>query len=209
MPISISYSDVKYQVFLIGKQKPPFQAVSEFKPPRLVVEQAPFSIFLTFRREVPFCKVGDERRFYLTFFSVPCYTFLMKYKLDKGNHSVYSLQFHYVACVKYRQKVLIGNIADRLKAMNLDVAKAFGITIIEQETAIDHIHILFSSKPQIQTSKFVNSLKSVSARLLFREFPELQNKLRRGHFWSPSYFLATTGQVTLEDLKKYVENQNL
>lgn len=132
----------------------------------------------------------------------------MKYRLDKGNHSVYSLQFHYIACVKYRQKVIIGNIPDRLKIFNLDVAEAFGVEIIEQETAIDHIHILFSSKPQIQLSKFVNSLKSVSARLLFREFPEVKKKLWKGHFWSPSYFLASTGQVTLEDLKKYVENQN-
>jgi len=34
----------------------------------------------------------------------------MKYRLDKGNHSVYWLQFHYVACVKYRRQVLIGNL---------------------------------------------------------------------------------------------------
>lgn len=133
----------------------------------------------------------------------------MKYNLDKGNHSVYSIQFHYVACVKYRQKVLVGNVPDRLKAINLDVAKVFGIEIIEQETAIDHIHILFASRPQIQPSKFVNSLKSVSARLIFRDVPEVKKKLWKGHFWSPSYFLASTGQVTLEDLKRYVENQNL
>jgi putative transposase len=132
----------------------------------------------------------------------------MEYKVDKGNHSVYCLQFHYVACVKYRRKVLVGSISDRLKVINLDVAKAFGIEIIEQETAIDHIHILFSGKPHIPISKLVNSLKSVSARLIFREFPEVKKKLWKGHFWSPSYFLASAGQVTLEDLKRYVESQN-
>lgn len=88
------------------------------------------------------------------------------------------------------------------------MAQEFGITIIEQETDRDRIHTLFSSKPAVQLSKFVNSLKSVSARLLFREFPELRGKLRGGSFWSPSYFLATTGQVTLDVLKRYVENQN-
>jgi len=88
------------------------------------------------------------------------------------------------------------------------VAKEFGITIIEQETDRDHIHILFSSKPTVQVSKLVNSLKSVSARLLFREFPGLREKLYNGAFWSPSYFLATTGQVTLDVLKRYVENQS-
>lgn len=132
----------------------------------------------------------------------------MKYSNDKGSHSVYNLQFHYVACVKYRRKVLTENVSVRLKEINLSVATEVGVTIIEQETDRDHIHILFSAKPQIQLSKFINSLKSVSARLLFREFPDLKEKLWGGAFWSPSYFLASTGQVTLDVLKRYVENQN-
>jgi putative transposase len=133
----------------------------------------------------------------------------MQYNLDKGNHSVYNIQFHYVACVKYRRKLLTGNIPHRLKAINLDVAKSFEVKIIEQETALDHIHILFSGKPHTLYSKFINSMKSVSARLIFRDFPEVKQSLRDGHFWSPSYFLASTGEVTLEDLRRYVENQNL
>ncbi len=132
----------------------------------------------------------------------------MQYTLDKGNHSVYSIQFHYVACIKYRRKILYGKIVDRLKAINIDVAKSFGINIVEQETAEDHIHILFSSKPQIQISKFVNSMKSVSARLIFKEFPYVKEIRLKGHFWSPSYFLASTGQVTPDDIKHYIENQN-
>ena len=132
----------------------------------------------------------------------------MKYNIIKGNHSVYSLQFHYVACIKYRHKILNGNVSERLKEINKSVAVSFGIEIIEQETDEDHIHILFSSKPQIKISKFVNSLKSVSARLLFREFPEIKNELWKGHLWRPSYFLATTGEVSLDVLKKYVESQN-
>ncbi len=132
----------------------------------------------------------------------------MVYTNDKGSLSIYNLQFHFVACVKYRRKVFVGDIVVRLKEINNSVAKDFGITIIEQETDQDHVHILFSSKPTIQVSKFVNSLKSVSARMLFREFPEIKQKLWGGSFWSPSYFLATTGQVTLDVLKRYVENQN-
>lgn len=132
----------------------------------------------------------------------------MKYTNDKGSHSIYNLQFHYVACVKYRRKVLTESVSARLKEINLSVAAEVGVTIIEQETDRDHIHILFAAKPQIQLSKFINSLKSVSARILFREFPELKGKLWGGAFWSPSYFLASTGQVTLDVLKRYVENQN-
>jgi len=132
----------------------------------------------------------------------------MKYINDKGSHSIYNLQFHYVACVKYRRKVLSEQVSGRLKEINLSVAAEVGVVIIQQQTERDHIHILFSSKPTVQLSKFINSIKSVSARLLFREFPELKNQLWGGSFWSPSYFLASTGQVSLDVLKRYVENQN-
>jgi len=122
----------------------------------------------------------------------------MEYKLDKGCHSVYSLQFHLVLVVKYRKKVLIGKLAERLKEIVMEVAEHFGVEIIEQETDKDHVHILFSSRPTIMLSRFVNSLKSVTSRKLRREFPEVG---------SPSYFIATTGQVKLEDVKRYVQSQ--
>ncbi len=61
----------------------------------------------------------------------------MRYILNKGNHSAYCLQFHYVACIKYRRKVLTDKISDRLKTINIDIAKTFGIDIIEQETALE------------------------------------------------------------------------
>ena len=131
----------------------------------------------------------------------------MKYKLDKGCHSTYSIQFHYVCCVKYRRKVLTEEVSEYLKEVNKYVAEKFEINIVEQETDKDHIHILFTSKPQIQVSKFINSLKSVSARLIFKKYPEIKTKLWKGHFWSPSYFLASVGEVKLADVKRYVENQ--
>jgi len=72
---------------------------------------------------------------------------------------------------------------------------------------MDHIHILFSFKPAIQLSKFINSLKSTSARLIFRDYPEVKKQLWDGSFWSPSYFLSIVGEVKLEDVKRYVQSQ--
>lgn len=132
----------------------------------------------------------------------------MEYKLDKGCHSVYSIQFHLVMCVKYRRKVLHGEMDRRLMELTSAVARDFGIEILRQETDRDHIHLLFSSKPSIAVSRFINSLKSDTSRRLRKEFPEIMKKhLWGGAFWSPSYFLASTGQVTLEAIKHYVETQ--
>lgn len=145
--------------------------------------------------------------FYLAKQSVIPYNICMRYNTDRGSHAIYSIQFHYVCCVKYRREVLDKEVSDRLKEVNLDIAEKFGIKIIEQETDKDHIHILFESKPQTQVSKFINSMKSVSSRYIRKEFPEIKEKLWKDSFWSRSYFLASTGQVSLDVLKNYVENQ--
>jgi putative transposase len=131
----------------------------------------------------------------------------MEYIIDKGCHSVYCIQFHLVFCVKYRRKVLSEDISGRLKEIVLKTATSFDVKIIEQETDQDHIHILFASKPSVTLSRFINSLKSVSSRLIRKEFPAVKEVLWKGKFWSPSYFLASVGQVTLSDVEKYVQNQ--
>lgn len=131
----------------------------------------------------------------------------MKYQLDKGCHAVYILRFHYICCVKYRRKALTPEVSEYLKNINKSIAEKHGVQLIEQETDRDHIHIIFASKPQIQLSKFINSLKSITARLIFRNFPEAKKQLWGGHFWSPSYFLSTVGEVKLEDVKRYVQSQ--
>jgi len=56
-------------------------------------------------------------------------------------------------------------------------------------------------------TNYINSIKGTSSRILFQEFPEIKMKLWKGHLWSRSYCLLTTGQTTLDILKKYVESQ--
>ena len=56
-------------------------------------------------------------------------------------------------------------------------------------------------------TKYINSIKGTSSRILFQEYPEIKMKLWKGHLWSTSYCLLTTGQTTLDVLKRYVESQ--
>ncbi|CAG0949483.1 hypothetical protein METP2_00115 [Methanosarcinales archaeon] len=112
----------------------------------------------------------------------------MQYKLERGAHSVYTLQYHLVQVVKYRKKVF-----DNEKIIKLLKEKIF--------------HMIFKSKPTLEIPKYLNAIKTITSREIRRTYPELKEKLWGDAFWSPSYFLATTGQVTLEQLKKYVGNQ--
>ncbi|SFV54321.1 Mobile element protein [hydrothermal vent metagenome] len=79
--------------------------------------------------------------------------------------------------------------------------------IIEFNSDIDHLHILFKAESKSEIKKFLNAYKSASSRLIKKEFPEIKSKLWQDAFWSRSFFLATTGGVSLDILKEYVENQ--
>jgi len=133
----------------------------------------------------------------------------MEYKLDRGSHSVYALQYHFVQVVKYRRKALNSEIVNFLKQKTKEISNTFGVTIINQECDKDHIHIIFKAKPTLDIPKYLNALKTITSREIRRNFPEVKEQLWKNAFWSPSYFLATTGQVTLDQLKKYVENQGV
>lgn len=132
----------------------------------------------------------------------------MNYDLDKGAHSVYALQYHFVQVVKYRRQVFTNDkIIDFLKQKTKEISTTFDVEILDQECDIDHIHIIFKAKPTLTIPRYINTLKTITSRELQRNFPAVKEKLWNGAFWSPSYFLATTGQVTLDQLKKYVESQ--
>jgi len=133
----------------------------------------------------------------------------MAYNFSKNAHAVYALSYHMVQCIKYRKKVFYNDeIINFLKERTLSIANRYGIKIQAIETDMDHVHILFESKPQIDILKFINNWKSATSKSIRNRFRnDIKNKLYNNKFWSDSYCLITTGQVTLDMVKKYVENQ--
>ena len=132
----------------------------------------------------------------------------MKYSLSKGNHSVFAMHYHFVQCVKYRKKVLVNeNIVDLLKQKVHEISESYGIEVLNIEADKDHFHMIFTGTPTVELSKYINTIKTITSREIRRNYPEVKTILQKDKFWSPSYFLATTGQVTLDVLKKYVDEQ--
>ena len=131
------------------------------------------------------------------------------YRTDKTNNAVFSLCYHFITVVKYRQKVFEDEIMiSDLKTIVDTIAGDFDVEVIEQECGDDHLHILFRAKPTLDITKFINILKGRSSKMLRNKHKDfLKDKLWGDSFWSPSYFLATTGNVTIDVLKNYVENQ--
>lgn len=88
----------------------------------------------------------------------------MRYQLDSSSGSVYSLNYHLIFCTKYRRKVLSDKISDRLKDVIVGISKDFRVKITEQGVDRGHIHALFKTKPTINMTKYINSVKGVSQK---------------------------------------------
>ncbi|MGF0143758.1 IS200/IS605 family transposase [Sharpea azabuensis] len=128
-------------------------------------------------------------------------------QLDTNNHSVFMLRYHLIMCVKYRNKVIDDTVSNRLKDMFVKIAPAYNITLEEWTHDMDHVHILFRGQPNTEISKFINAYKSASSRIIKKEFPEIRKSLWKEMFWSQSFCLLTTGGVTADIIKQYIQSQ--
>ena len=129
-------------------------------------------------------------------------------EVTNGRGYVYSIQYHIVWCVKYRHKILEGQVETRLIEILQQIAKDNDFQMLEINTEKDHIHLLVSCSPQHYIPNMMKALKGVSARLLMKEFGDsLRKKLWGGHLWNPSYFVATVSEHTEEQIRRYIKNQ--
>jgi putative transposase len=126
-------------------------------------------------------------------------------EIKTNNNIAYRCHYHVVWCPKYRRKVLVGDVDERLKQIIREVCAERRCDIIDLETMPDHVHLLVTVDPQYGVHRLVKQIKGRSSRLLRSEFPTLKSRLPT--LWTNSYFVATVGGATLEVVKRYVENQ--
>lgn len=80
------------------------------------------------------------------------------------------------------------------------------VQIIKGHISPDHVHLLVSVPPYLSISRLVQYIKGTSSRKLQMEFKELRQRYWGKHFWVRGYFCATTGVVTEEQIRDYIEN---
>ncbi|HEY9800373.1 MAG TPA: IS200/IS605 family transposase [Nostocaceae cyanobacterium] len=127
--------------------------------------------------------------------------------VSKGR-SVSDLKVHLVLVTKYRRKAFTSLMLSRLNAVMQELLEKWDCKLVEFNGEEDHVHLLFQYHPDVELSKLVNNLKSVSSRKLRQEFAEhLESFYWKDVFWSGSYFVASCGGVTVSTLRKYIEAQ--
>lgn len=128
--------------------------------------------------------------------------------LDSNKHSVFLLYYHLIFVTKYRRQVIDNDISNYAKDMFIRIGENYNITLQEWNYESDHIHILFKAHPKSELTKFINSYKSASSRLIKKDFPDVKDKLWKDMFWSKSFCLLTTGELSNEIIREYIQSQS-
>jgi REP element-mobilizing transposase RayT len=124
------------------------------------------------------------------------------------SHNVSVLLYHFVCPAKYRRIVFSDAVDNNLKDICLEISKRFEISFIEIGTDKDHVHFLIQSVPVKSPTRIIQTIKSITAKQIFKLHPEVKEKLWGGEFWTKVFYVNTVGRHGDEDtIQKYVQAQ--
>lgn len=119
--------------------------------------------------------------------------------------SVYNLGYHIIWCPKYRRKVLVGDVENRLKEIIYKKCDELDCQVCELNIMPDHVHLFVKTKPIIAPHFLIQQIKGLSSRLLRGEFKHLKSKLP--NMWTRSYYIESVGHISQETIEKYIQEQ--
>ena len=126
------------------------------------------------------------------------------------SHNVSVLLYHFVCPSKYRRVVFSKKVDASLKNICLEISKRYDIFFLEIGVDKEHVHFLIQSVPTKSPTQIITTVKSLTAREIFKKHPEVKKQLWGGEFWTDGYFVNTVSKFGDESsISKYVRDQGL
>jgi putative transposase len=119
--------------------------------------------------------------------------------------AVFSLKYHLVFCPKYRKSVLLGPVAERLKALLATKAAELHVTLHTLEVMPDYVHIFVESGPGMAPAKLAAQFRGYTSHILRQAFRRLRSQLPS--LWSRSYGIWTDGKWQVSLMHTFVAHQ--
>ena len=80
------------------------------------------------------------------------------------------LMYRMVWIPRYRRRILVEQVAERLKQTIEQTAAEREWDVVALEVMSDHVHLFVAPPPTVRPSDLVKVFKGVSARILLKEF---------------------------------------
>jgi putative transposase len=125
-------------------------------------------------------------------------------RVRRSNHAVYTINYHFVWCPKYRNAVL-DRIEPSLEQSIRGVAERYGYDILSLHISADHVHLFLSAHPKHAPSEIVRTIKSITAREMWERHESLlEREFWSGGFWERSFYVGTTGEMSSRTVERYI-----
>jgi len=72
--------------------------------------------------------------------------------------------------------ILGGELAKRLKMSFEEISERYEFEIDTMELKDDHVHLFLSTPPRYSPAKILQIIKSISAKMVFKQFPEVKKE---------------------------------
>jgi putative transposase len=126
------------------------------------------------------------------------------------SHNVSVLLYHFVCPAKYRKSVFDENVDKGIKEICIEISKRYQMHFLEIGTDKNHVHFLIQSVPTYSCTKIITIIKSITAKEIFKQYPEVKKQLWGGEFWTDGYFVNSVSRFGDETtISKYVKEQGL
>lgn len=134
----------------------------------------------------------------------------LKSNYRSSRRAIFNLTVHLVFVTKYRRQAINAEMKEELSRVFDSVLKSWDSELIEFNGEADHVHLLISYPPHKLLSSLIANLKATSSKTMWRKFESVVSKVYYGKrvFWTGAYFVASCGGVTIDVLKKYVQEQD-
>lgn len=131
-------------------------------------------------------------------------TYMKREQYYYSEKMVYSLSSYVLWSVKYKRKVLTGDIAHRLKEMIEQACDEIGVGILQMDIKQSYVLLRIEYNPSLSVDCIVKEIKKFTAPRIRKEFTELRSRLPA--MWS-SYYFASNKAPTEKEIEDYMFTQ--
>ena len=131
-------------------------------------------------------------------------------EIEIGGHCRYQIRYHIVWKVKYSRKILFGRRRTYLKRVIEKIGERYDYEVEAVGTDKNHVHVFIGAHPAVAPAKLIQVLKSISAKAMYKHYPEIKEYLWGGAIWAIGYYVRTVSDGPIDEVvREYVKQQGL
>ena len=115
--------------------------------------------------------------------------------------------YHVWFSTKARKEALQGELGDDARRLLTETAQRAGIRRLEDDMAVDHVHLLVALAEGQTLPSVMHQLKGATARSVFLKYPELKSDLGHISFWQKGYGSCRLDASEVPGVRRYTRTQ--